>query len=158
MIDFPGTQQVVKVRRTRTTKTPTGAKKTVEVVYLISSASMIDAQPATIAGWIQGRWNIENHLHWVRDTCRESPSQTKYYLSTSRDSHDVTVAIMDISPDLIAAVAATVAAVLAGISLWLSGSRDERRWRRDALLDTVVQFLDASFAAPGGLSLEAARW
>ena len=57
-IDFPGAQQVVKIRRTRTIK----GNKTVEVVYLISSTSMIDAQPAIIATWVREHWGIENKL------------------------------------------------------------------------------------------------
>ncbi|MEI2764823.1 MAG: hypothetical protein V9F82_03890 [Dermatophilaceae bacterium] len=28
---------------------------------------MSQAQTALIASWIQGHWNIENALHWVRD-------------------------------------------------------------------------------------------
>lgn len=34
---------------------------------MICSLSMTDAPPVTVAAWIQGRWCIENHLHWVRD-------------------------------------------------------------------------------------------
>lgn len=40
-------------------------KKSVEVVYLITSDRMVD--PATLAAWNRGRWEIENKLHWVRD-------------------------------------------------------------------------------------------
>jgi len=40
-------------------------KKTVEVVYLITSDR--DADPAVLAAWVRGRWEIENCLHWVRD-------------------------------------------------------------------------------------------
>jgi Transposase DDE domain len=40
-------------------------KKTVEVVYLITSDS--GADPVTLAAWVRGRWEIENKLHWVRD-------------------------------------------------------------------------------------------
>ena len=70
-IEFPGAQQIVKVRRTRTLN----GKKTIEVVYLISSASMIDAQPATIATWAQGHWEIENKLHYVRDVTFDEDRQ-----------------------------------------------------------------------------------
>lgn len=62
-IDFPGARQIIKIRRTRTIK----GHKSVEVVYLISSIPMTDAQPAIIANWTQGHWGIENRLHWVRD-------------------------------------------------------------------------------------------
>jgi len=60
-IGFAGAAQVAQVRRTVTTK----GKKTVEVVYLITSDR--DAGPATLAAWIRGHWEIENKLHWVRD-------------------------------------------------------------------------------------------
>jgi predicted transposase YbfD/YdcC len=59
-IDFEGTAQVAQLRRTVTKK----GKKTVEVVYLITSS---DADPATLASWVKGHWEIENRLHWVRD-------------------------------------------------------------------------------------------
>jgi hypothetical protein len=36
-----------------------------EVVYLITSDR--DADPATLAAWVRGHWEIENCLHWVRD-------------------------------------------------------------------------------------------
>lgn len=58
-----------------------------------------------------------------------------------------------VSPELLAAISATVAAVLAAVSLGLSTAREERKWRRESLVDTVVAFLDASFDAPGELSM-----
>lgn len=73
-IDFPGAGQIAQLRRTVTT----GGKKTVEVVYLITSASSQTAPPATLATWIQGHWGIENQLHWVRDvTYDEDRSQVR---------------------------------------------------------------------------------
>lgn len=59
-IELAGAAQVAQVRRTVTKK----GKKTVEVVYLITSDR--DADPATLAAWIRGHWEIENKLHWVR--------------------------------------------------------------------------------------------
>ena len=53
--------QVAQLRRTVTAN----GKKTVEVVYLITSDR--DADPATLATWVRGHWEIENRLHWVRD-------------------------------------------------------------------------------------------
>jgi hypothetical protein len=61
------------------------------------------------------------------------------------------------APDPIAAIAASVAAALSGATLWITSSRDERRWRRDALVDTLVRLLDASFAIPGGWVLDIRR-
>ena len=60
-IEFDGAAQVAQVRRTVTRN----GKKTVEVVYLITSDR--NADPATLAAWIRGHWHIENKLHWVRD-------------------------------------------------------------------------------------------
>ena len=60
-IEFDGAAQVAQLRRTVTKK----GKKTVEVVYLITSDS--GADPATLAAWVRGHWHIENKLHWVRD-------------------------------------------------------------------------------------------
>ena len=60
-IEFAGAAQVAQLRRTVTAK----GKKTVEVVYLITSDR--DADPATLAAWVRGHWEIENRLHWVRD-------------------------------------------------------------------------------------------
>jgi predicted transposase YbfD/YdcC len=60
-IEFDGAAQVAQLRRTVTKN----GKKTVEVVYLITSDR--DAGPVTLAGWVRGHWEIENRLHWVRD-------------------------------------------------------------------------------------------
>jgi predicted transposase YbfD/YdcC len=60
-IEFAGAAQVAQLRRTVTKK----GRKTVEVVYLITSDS--GADPATLAAWVRGHWHIENKLHWVRD-------------------------------------------------------------------------------------------
>ena len=65
-IGFAGAAQVAQVRRTVTKK----GKKTVEVVYLITSDS--DACPATLAAWIRGHWEIENKLHRASETLRRS--------------------------------------------------------------------------------------
>jgi len=71
-ITFAGATQIAQVRRTATRH----AKRTVEVVYLITSADHVEAPPATLAAWVQGHWGIENRLHWVRDvTYDEDRSQ-----------------------------------------------------------------------------------
>ena len=68
-IEFAGAAQVAQLRRTVTRK----GKKTIEVVYLITSDS--DAGPAALAAWVRGHWDIENKLHRVRDvTCQEDKS------------------------------------------------------------------------------------
>lgn len=38
-----------------------------------------------------------------------------------------------------------MAAVLSGLSLWVSGSREERRWQRDARVSTYQRFIELSF-------------
>jgi predicted transposase YbfD/YdcC len=52
-IGFEGAAQVAQLRRTVTKK----GKKTVEVVYLITSDR--DASPAVLAAWARGHWHIE---------------------------------------------------------------------------------------------------
>lgn len=60
-IGFAGAAQVAQLRRTVVRK----GKKTVEVVYLITSDRT--ASPETLADWVRNHWHIENKLHWVRD-------------------------------------------------------------------------------------------
>lgn len=73
-VEFPGAAQVAQIRRTVTRR----GKKSVEVVYLITSATPAAAPPALLAGWVQTHWGIENRLHWVRDvTYDEDRSQTR---------------------------------------------------------------------------------
>jgi predicted transposase YbfD/YdcC len=64
-IGFPGAAQVLRLTRTRATRT-TG-KRTRETVYAITSLTAADASPEQIAAWLRGHWRIENRLHWVRD-------------------------------------------------------------------------------------------
>jgi predicted transposase YbfD/YdcC len=73
-IGFAGAAQVAQLRRTVTKN----GKKTVEVVYLITSADHQTAPRAVLAAWVQGHWGIENQLHWVRDvTYDEDRSQIR---------------------------------------------------------------------------------
>jgi hypothetical protein len=73
-VNFPGAAQIAQVRRT----VARGAKKSVEVVYLITSADHHAAPPATLVAWVQGHWGIENRLHRVRDvTFDEDRSQVR---------------------------------------------------------------------------------
>jgi hypothetical protein len=54
--------------------------------------------------------------------------------------------------DVVGAVtagAAGLAAVLAGVNLYISGRRELDRWTREALVDAFVMFLDASFKQSG---------
>ena len=73
-VGFAGATQLAQLRRTVTRN----GKRTVEVVYLITSADHHAAPPATLAAWVQGHWSIENRLHWVRDvTYDEDRSQVR---------------------------------------------------------------------------------
>ena len=73
-VTFTGATQIAQLRRTVTRRT----RKSVEVVYLITSADHTAAPPAVLAVWVQGHWAIENRLHWVRDvTFDEDRSQAR---------------------------------------------------------------------------------
>ncbi len=73
-VQFPGACQIAQIRRTVTR----AGKKTVEVVYVITSADHQTGPPATLASWVQRHWAIENKLHWVRDvTYDEDRSQVR---------------------------------------------------------------------------------
>ena len=63
-IGFAGAAQVAQLRRTVTKN----GKKTVGVVYLITSDR--DGDPATLAAWVRGHWEIENRLHRANETLR----------------------------------------------------------------------------------------
>ncbi|MFD6327844.1 ISAs1 family transposase [Streptomyces sp. NPDC058442] len=73
-VEFNGATQVAQLRRTVTRK----GRRTIEIVYLITSADARTAPPAVLATWVQSHWEIENRLHWVRDvTFDEDRSQIR---------------------------------------------------------------------------------
>jgi predicted transposase YbfD/YdcC len=63
---FPHAAQAIKLVRRRRPLRPGGRWKTV-TVYAITSLTGRDADPALLARWIRGHWDIENRLHRVRD-------------------------------------------------------------------------------------------
>lgn len=67
-------------------------------------------------------------------------------------SSDVTTALA-----VVGAVAALSAALFSGLTLWLSGQREERKWRRETMTNLLVQFLDASFGGRSRHALEDRR-
>jgi predicted transposase YbfD/YdcC len=70
----PGAAQVAQLRRTITRK----GKRTIEILYLITSADARTAPPQVLAAWVQSHWEIENRLHRVRDvTYDEDRSQVR---------------------------------------------------------------------------------
>lgn len=73
-VEFTAATQVAQLRRTVTRK----GRRTVEIVYLITSADARTAPPTLLATWVQSHWEIENRLHWVRDvTFDEDRSQIR---------------------------------------------------------------------------------
>jgi hypothetical protein len=54
---------------------------------------------------------------------------------------------MSNSASTISAIAAALAAVLAALNLYYSGRRERQHWVRETVVDLLVQYLDASFAA-----------
>ena len=92
-VDFPGSAQVVQVRRTRTVK----GRKRVEVVYLVCSLPMTDAQPEAVAAWVRGHWGIENRLHWIRDVVFD---EDRHQLST-RNGPEIMAALRNLAISLI---------------------------------------------------------
>jgi predicted transposase YbfD/YdcC len=79
-IEFEGAAQITQLRRTAWRKKSKGSlkRKSVEVVYLITSADRRTAGPLMLAGWVRQHWGIENKLHHVRDvTYDEDRSQVR---------------------------------------------------------------------------------
>lgn len=55
---------------------------------------------------------------------------------------------------VLSAVSATLAAVLSGGTLYLTGRREHRKWLRDALIEAYVDYLEASFSGSPAQALE----
>ena len=103
-VDFPEAAQVLQVRRTRTTrnrkspgKNGKAKRTTVEVVYLVCSLPMEQAQPEQVAAWVQGHRGIENRLHWVRDVVFD---EDRHQLRT-RNGPEIMAALRNLAIGLI---------------------------------------------------------
>jgi predicted transposase YbfD/YdcC len=87
-IGFAAAKQVAQIRRITTRK----GKKSVEVVYVITSADALTAPAPVLAGWIQSHWGIENRCHWVRDVsydedrCRARTGQAPQVIACLRNT------------------------------------------------------------------------
>jgi hypothetical protein len=72
---FPHARQALKIVRRRRGR---GGRWSVQTVYAITSLDARQADPALLATWVRGHWNIEARLHWVRDvTFGEDNSQVR---------------------------------------------------------------------------------
>ncbi|WP_169847207.1 ISAs1 family transposase, partial [Rhodococcus triatomae] len=74
---FPHAVQVLQL--TRTTRRGRDCKRRTEVVYAVTSLSVLDAHPGQVATWLRGHWAIENR----RDQTPWSRSSTPH-----RSTHD----------------------------------------------------------------------
>ncbi|GAB2484086.1 hypothetical protein [Nocardiopsis aegyptia] len=79
-ITFEGAAQIAQLRHTTWHKKSKGSPehRSVEVVYLITSAEGRTAPALVLARWERQHWGIENTLHHVRDvTYDENRSQMR---------------------------------------------------------------------------------
>jgi predicted transposase YbfD/YdcC len=75
-IDFPGAQQVFRIRRD--TFDHEGTRLSKEVVHGVTSLNPDQADPAKIADLVRRHWSIENRSHWVRDVVYAEDDQHAY--------------------------------------------------------------------------------
>jgi len=84
-IEFDGAAQVAQLRRTVTAN----GKKTVEVVYLITSDR--DADPATLAAWVRSHWEIAAWpsacCAWTATSTSPPPTATTPATRSARSSY-----------------------------------------------------------------------
>jgi predicted transposase YbfD/YdcC len=62
---FPHAAQALRIIRRR--KDNRTGRRSVEVVYALTSLTHRQANPGLLAAWLQGHWGIENRVHHVRD-------------------------------------------------------------------------------------------
>jgi predicted transposase YbfD/YdcC len=75
-LDFPGVFQAFRINR-KTTDLH-GKSERSETAYGISSLTTHQANPADIAAFVRGHWQVENRSHYVRDvTYDEDRSQVR---------------------------------------------------------------------------------
>jgi predicted transposase YbfD/YdcC len=70
-LNFPHAAQVFQITRYRTRprthRRTRRTTRTSETAYGVTSRTPQQANPAQIASYLRGHWQIENRLHWVRD-------------------------------------------------------------------------------------------
>lgn len=65
---FPRSAQAIQViRRVRQADSRTWRTWRTVTVYAVTRLTIRTAGPAQLAGYLRGRWTIENQLHYVRD-------------------------------------------------------------------------------------------
>jgi predicted transposase YbfD/YdcC len=64
---WPGVAQVFQIERSVTRRTRQGTRKTVEIIYGLTSVAARHAPPDQLLAWVQAHWCIENRNHWRRD-------------------------------------------------------------------------------------------
>lgn len=60
-------------------------------------------------------------------------------------------------PSLIPLAVSVVAVIVSVLALFLAGRREDKRWKREVLVETMVSFFDASFAYVDRAAFRAAR-
>lgn len=83
-LGFPRAVQVLQVRRT----VIRGGRRSLEVVYLVTSMPMVSAAPLQVAAWVRGHSAIENRLHWVRDVTFDEDQSGPHRHRSAVDGHD----------------------------------------------------------------------
>jgi len=84
VLDFAGAVQVAQIRRTRTI----AGKKSVEVVYVITSMPSTQASPTQIAAWVQGHWATrEPAALGARRRLRRRPLRRAHRPGATRHGH-----------------------------------------------------------------------
>jgi len=62
-LQWPGAAQVARIERSRCI----GDKISIEVAYIVTSLTAVEAGPTRLLELARDHWAIENRLHWVRD-------------------------------------------------------------------------------------------
>ena len=74
-LDWPGLAQICRLTR----RTWRKGEESIEIQYAITSVSRDRADARQLLTWWRRHWDIENRLHWVRDTAyREDHCQVRH--------------------------------------------------------------------------------
>ena len=74
-LDWPGLAQICRLTR----RTLRNGKETTETQYAITSVPRDKADARKLLCWWRKHWDIENRLHWVRDTAyREDQCRVRH--------------------------------------------------------------------------------